>query len=151
MINGCGIRVGLARQFMTLMPITSRVVCALGLSLLVLVGCGRSVSPDDLPGTYRADYGFDLTGVLVLRSDGTFEETLPHAGGASYPNGGRWHAEVDGGKVTVVLDNAIIFSGHEPPLKKEWHLRASRGLRGGLSLSATEGDPDGIIELRKAE
>jgi hypothetical protein len=137
---------------MSMMLRSSRVVCALCLGVLVLVGCGRSVSRDDVPGTYRADdYPFDRTEVLVLRADGTFEETFTSEAGASYANGGRWHAEVDGGKVTVVLDNAIVYSLLEPPLKQEWRLKARRGLRGGLSLYATEGDPDGIIELRKTE
>lgn len=134
-----------------MMLVTTRVVGALCLSLLVLAGCGRSVSRDDLPGTYHANYGFDLAGVLVLRSDGTFEETLSHDGGASYANAGRWSAEVDGENVTVVLESAMIFNTFEPPLELEWRLKAKRGLRGGLSLVAAEGDPDGIIELRKTE
>jgi hypothetical protein len=91
----------------------------------------------------------DFDVVLELRADGAFQERYTDREGAVHHNSGTWRAESNEGRLEVVLDEAIIFSGSSPPRRTEWRMGVTRGLRGGITLYATEDDPDGFIRLNK--
>jgi hypothetical protein len=123
--------------------------CVLVAAIALELGHSRYVSTDNLPGTYRGSFFGQTETVLSLRDNGNYEETYSFRDGATYHNAGQWHVEVRNFNIEVVLDNAIVHSGFEPPLKSEWRLRVRRGIRGGISLNA--GDPDGVINVHKTE
>jgi hypothetical protein len=124
--------------------VAAAVICASAFLFVHVLIYGRHVSTDDLPGTYRANY-FDSSDVLVLRDDGTFNETFTYHDGTSYQNAGYWRVETRHGRLDVLLDNAFVWgSGGKPPLLA-WRLHAYRGLLGSMVLKW--GDPDGIVQF----
>jgi len=132
-----------------MLSVVSLIACICVVGGMLSLGFSRYVSTDDLPGTYRGSFYGRWDSTLDLRADGTYEETYVVRDGATYHNAGRWHVAVRNFNVEVVLDNAIVWSGHEPPLKSEWHLRARRDLWSDISLNA--GDPDGVIHVQKVD
>lgn len=123
-------------------------IIAVYLPLTVFAGCGRAATNADVVGTYHGSY-FDLDIVLELRRDGTFQERFTDREGVTHHSSGTWRAESIEGSVGVVLDEAIIFTGFTPPRRTEWRMKVARGIRGGITMYAAKGDPDGFIRLKK--
>jgi hypothetical protein len=119
--------------------------CALGFLFVHVVIYGRHVSTADLPGTYRANY-IDSSDVLLLRDDGTFNETFTYHDGTRFQNEGHWRIETRHRRPDVLLDNAFVWwsGGGKPPLLA-WRLHAYRGPLGSMVLKW--GDPDGIVQF----
>jgi hypothetical protein len=87
-------------------------ICVGGV-LAVLGGFAHftSVPPNDLIGTYEAKYPSDswpvVKEVLVLRKDGTFDQTITRADGPSLHSSGRWSADCDFWGTDIHLGNAL--------------------------------------------
>jgi hypothetical protein len=85
----------------------------LGLVLCsLLASCARTPQTrDQLIGTYVAKVGRGSDSML-LKSDGTFDESLRLANGKSFANHGTWKLLDDG---SIDLENAFILSSAFPP------------------------------------
>lgn len=76
-----------------------------------LVGC-VSREPENLVGTYAGDYGNGAHETIVIRQDGTFEQTITREGSLPIRNTGRWeifHASV------LFHDFVVAFQTQDPP------------------------------------
>jgi len=85
---------------------------ALVLSLsCFLLGC-VSREPKDLVGTYVGNYGNGAHEIIVIREDGTFEQTITREGGLPIQNTGRWEIRY----ASVLFHDCVVaFQTKEPP------------------------------------
>lgn len=82
---------------------------ALMLVSVLLAGCGvQSVPKNAIPGTYEITYephSGTVLGVerLVIKADGTFEQTFTPTGSKAWTNTGRWTVDTSKGQTIIHL------------------------------------------------
>jgi hypothetical protein len=76
------------------------------LAVLLLVGCSRLLSPDEITGSYKAVLP-KVTIYLELRPDHTYSERLDYADGKHEAASGTWSWQV-AGSACADLDNALF-------------------------------------------
>lgn len=112
------------------------------LSLTCLTSCFSSeIRRTELIGSYGARYDYGLE-VLVLKADGTYQQTFYYNDGAVLKNTGRWEypARDAVSENSLLLEDAMVVDNfHGEPAAKvrkmNWFIGPERTISGRIQLS----------------
>ena len=83
-----------------------------GISVLAMTcGCGKPLTPSDLPGTYVAQYGF-ATESVTIKGDGHFIQTIQvKTDGKVVVTNGTWHFNQDAQDIVFDENFMTVMNG----------------------------------------